>query len=162
MAQCNHLPWYGQWWWLSCWWPRWREQSICRWLLRFFLFFSFPLSFFVYFLSWPSNHLYSCDLWWCIACRIWARQSVPAVVHRGHILGLPHAYIIKIHKTPEMTAVVSSTNLSMPFNNLCKNILSCYCVASGSPCGVQQCAPAVCHLFPDANTAETYRETDTF
>lgn len=63
---------------------------------------------------------------------------------------------------PEIIVVLSSTNLSMPFNNLCKNILSCCYLALGSPCAAQQCAPAVCHLFPDATTTKSYRETGTF
>lgn len=58
-----------------------------------------------------------------------------------------------------MIVVLSSTNLFISFNNLHKYILTCHCLASGSPCAVQQCAPTVCHLIPDARTSETYRNT---
>lgn len=58
----------------------------------------------------------------------------------------------------EMIVVLSSTNLFISFNNLHKYILTCQCLASGSPCAVQ-CAPTVCHLIPDASTSETYRNT---
>lgn len=90
MAECNHHPaWYGQWWWLSCWWPQWREQSICCWLFLFFLF------------QFPSISLFSLSPFKPPVVTVDCLQDMSKtkyLVHRGHVLGLPHAYIIKTHR----------------------------------------------------------------